>query len=193
MRYNFNSVIIKEKFKYHTDISKDLLQLINKATNKKIINKNQYYNDSLKTDWLIADDFNRDWVKNYKNYFFKQFEDFSNSLGYQGFNLTRIWYQQYEHKQTHGWHIHSGNYTGAYYLKLPKDAPSTEFLYPDNLEKSFTIDVQEGDIIFFPAYFIHRSPESKSKSVKTIISWNINFENILEFYIHNRDKIDVYG
>ena len=26
--------------------------------------------------------------------------------------------------------------TGAYYLELPKDAPRTEFLYPDNLKEA---------------------------------------------------------
>jgi len=192
-RYTFNSIILKDKFKYHNEIKKDLLKLIIKSDDKKWIDKDQYFNDDLlKTDWPLADNANREWVKKHKDKFINQFNVFANALGYQKATLIKIWYQRYGYQQTHGWHTHWGNYTGAYYLELPKNAPTTEFLYCNNLEKSFTINVKEGDLIFFPCHFIHRSPKSKSKKIKTIISWNLNFDHVLEFYIKDRKKIKKY-
>ena len=67
-------------------------------------------------------------------------------LGYKNIQLFKLWYQQYGYKQTHGWHTHARNYTGTYYLQLPDDAPNTEFLYADNLDKGFSIN-QNGDVI----------------------------------------------
>ena len=55
-RYTFNSIILKDRFKYHNEIKKDLLKLIIKSDDKKWIDKDQYFNDDLlKTDWPLAD------------------------------------------------------------------------------------------------------------------------------------------
>jgi uncharacterized RmlC-like cupin family protein len=118
---------------------------------------------------------------------------FSNYLGYQKIHLHKLWFQQYGKKDTHGWHIHGGNYTGTYYLEMPSDAPTTEFLFTDNLNKSFTIKVKEGDMIFFPCQFIHRSNESISNNTKTIISWNIDFIDILPQHIGNKEEILIFN
>lgn len=188
--YIFPCVILKDKFKFHDEIKNDLLSLINKAEDKSWNNKDHYFDDQLsKTDWPLAHDSTREWVKKYKNNFGEQLSYFANILGYKDIHLNKIWYQQYSKDGTHGWHVHGGSYTGTYYLELPKDAPTTEFLYTDNLNKSFTIKVKEGDIIFFPCHFIHRSAKSQSENMKTIISWNIDFNDILQEHVHKTKEI----
>ena len=47
---------------------------------------------------------------------------------------------------------------------------STEFLNYGQF------DVREGDIIFFPTFLVHRSPEIISNQRKTIIATNLGFE-----------------
>jgi hypothetical protein len=163
IQFEINSLILKDRFKFHEMIKNDLLQLINESSDEGFKKKDIYFNDDLsKTDWPLANNWEREWVKRY---------------------------QQYGFKQTHGWHIHARNYTGAYYLELPQDAPYTEFIYPSNLNKGFTIEVKEGDIIFFPCYFMHRSKASLSKKTKTIISWNLDFFDILDKHIGEKESV----
>lgn len=192
--YKFNSLIIKDKMKLHDQIKSDLLDLINNTKDLSFKKKDEYFGDDLlKSDWPLADNWERPWASRYKNIFIEQFKYFANTLGYKDIQLSKLWYQQYGYKQTHGWHIHARNYTGAYYLELPKDAPRTEFLYPDNLEEGFSINVEEGDMLFFPCHFAHRSNKSNSKQIKTIVSWNLNFVDILNEHVNKDNKIKIYG
>lgn len=179
--------------KFHDHIKNDLLSLINKAADSSFQKKDKYFGDDLlKSDWPLADNWDRPWAAKYADIFNGQLKYFANALGYKDIQLSKLWYQQYGHKQTHGWHIHARNYTGAYYLELPDDAPNTEFLYPDNLQDGFSIDVKEGDILFFPCHFMHRSNKSKSHSVKTIISWNLDFLDILDEHVNRDNNIKIY-
>mgnify|MGYP003650239639 FL=1 len=190
IQYKINSLILKDSFKSHGMIKDDLLELINKSNDKSWLKKDSYFNDDLaKTDWPLADDWERDWTKRYRGLFLDKFKEFANTLGYKNIQLSKLWYQQYGLKQTHGWHVHARNYTGVYYLELPKDSPHTEFIYPNNLNKGFTIEVKEGDMVFFPCNFMHRSKPSLSKKTKTIISWNLDFEDILDKHIGEKESI----
>ena len=192
--YKFNSLIIKDKMKYHDHIKHDLLNLINQASDSAFQKKDEDFGDDLlKSDWPSADDLeNRPWAKKYKHVFGNQLKYFANKLGYKNIQLFKLWYQQYGYKQTHGWHTHARNYTGTYYLQLPDDAPNTEFLYADNLDKGFSINVKEGDILFFPCHFIHTSNKSNSHSIKTIISWNLDFLDILDEHVNKDNEIKIY-
>ena len=191
--YKFNSLIIKDKMKFHNQIKFDLLKEINKANDLGFKKKDNYFGDDLlKSDWPLADNWERPWASRYRNIFIEQFKYFANTLGYKDVQLSKLWYQQYGLNQTHGWHTHARNYTGTYYLQLPKNAPRTEFLYPDNLEEGFSINVEEGDMLFFPCHFVHRSNKSKSNSIKTIISWNLDFVDILEEHVNRDNNIKVY-
>ena len=189
-QYKINSLILKDHFKYHTTIKKNLIKLINETKDKKFLKKDNYFNDDIaKTDWPLADNWERAWTKKYKELFIEQFMLFANKLGYKNIQLSKLWYQQYDLYQTHGWHIHARNYTGTYYLQLPQDAPYTEFIYPDKLNKGFTIEVKEGDMIFFPCHFMHRSKPSLSDKKKTIISWNLDFFDIMDMHIGEKESV----
>jgi len=75
-------------------------------------------NDDLsKTDWPLASNFKRPWVKKdgatIKNFLKQQ----AIHLGFTNINLSKIRYQQYKKHQTHGWHQNARNYTRVYYLE----------------------------------------------------------------------------
>ena len=100
-----------------------------------------------------------------------------------GLSLDKIstyWFQQYLQASSFGWHQHNGHWAVVYYVELPEMRESTEFLNYGQF------DLKEGDIIFFPTFLIHRSPEIISNQQKTIIASNIDFKV-------DRKTIEKYG
>lgn len=189
--YKFNSLILKQKFKDHKKFKKKIIKYWEEGTDESFSIKDNYYNDKLlKSDWPEAANWERPWIKLAGPSLHSHLKIFAQHLGYADIKLHKLWYQQYGHQDVHNWHVHDGNYTGTYYLELDKKCPTTEFLYPDNLDKSFTVEVEEGDMVFFPCWLIHRSAKNQSKKTKSIISWNIDFDNIQNKYLHDRIKID---
>lgn len=89
------------------------------------------------------------------------------------------WFQQYTQNTDFGWHSHSGHWAVVYYLELPEMAEATEFLHYD-------IPLKEGQLIFFPAFLVHRSPIIKSNTRKTIIATNVSYQV-------DRELIKKYG
>ena len=85
-----------------------------------------------------------------------------------------LWYQRYSKTDTHSWHDHAYNATFSiiYYLELPRGTPGTEFLDPFT-KRVHRPRVKEGDVLMFPSFVRHRSPENKSDQIKTIISLNL--------------------
>ena len=68
--------------------------------------------------------------------------------------------------------------TGNAYLELPENSPKTELVNCFNQKEIITPDTREGNILIFPSFVIHRAPILKTECRKTIISFNIDFENI---------------
>ena len=95
-------------------------------------------------------------------------------------SLGSPWFQQYEQGSDFGWHQHGGHFALILYVELPEMTESTEFLNYGQF------DVREGDIIFFPTFLVHRSPEIISNQRKTIIATNLGFEV-------DRDLIQIHG
>jgi len=181
------SLILKEKFKYHENFKEQLLKLIHETKDNGLNDHTNNMNDDIsKLDWDLAKNFERPWVKLIINHFFEQLNNFSKIIGCDRILLRELWYQQYNKGDIHNWHIHGSNYTGVYYLEFNKNSPRTEFLFPNDLNKCFTIDVEEGDIITFPSYFIHRSQKNLTDIRKTIISFNIDFDLVQKE--HTLDK-----
>ena len=111
-------------------------------------------------------------------YLQKHFNECAIKLGYQKAITTNIWFQQYSKNGKHGWHIHSENYTGVYYVKFSSKDAKTELIDPFSQNKKMIINAKEGDIIIFPSYVIHRATEQQDNSEKIIISFNFNFDSI---------------
>tara|TARA_R100000687_G_C6300168_1_gene95504 strand:- start:145 stop:459 length:315 start_codon:yes stop_codon:yes gene_type:complete len=92
--------------------------------------------------------------------------------------IYQIWFQQYFKKGTHGWHIHGHNFTGVYYLDFDRTSPKTELVYPYKNKEKISINANEGDIVIFPSFAIHRGCQLLDDKTKTIISFNFSLKEI---------------
>ena len=130
-----------------------------------------------KLDWDIAEDFERPWVKIFLPNFKISIAEMLSSMAYSaGMSLVKIWYQQYLEGNTHEWHIHGNHFTGVYYLEYSKGNGKTEICSPYSM-RTVKLTPKEGDIIIFPAHWIHRAlPNNKKR--KTIISFNFDLEMV---------------
>jgi hypothetical protein len=135
--------------------------------------RDSYYNDSVnKLDWSRARDFSRPWVKLLKPHIEDYLNKLAVALGYQSSIIDELWFQQYVNGDSHGWHTHGSNFTGVYYLELANNSPKTEIIEPSKQNKKIVLDVNEGDIVMFPSYTIHRAPVIINDTRKTIVSFN---------------------
>jgi hypothetical protein len=85
--------------------------------------------------------------------------------------IKNYWFQQYQHLDWHGWHIHDDSlFSLIYYVNLPNGSSKTSFRC---MKKEFEIDIEEGQILVFPSHFEHCSKPNQSKEMKTVISINL--------------------
>jgi hypothetical protein len=184
-----NSICLINKFKKHNFYKKDLLNIF-KLEKNFIDKKDEYYTDNIhKLDWYNSSNFNREWVKLIIKDLQCHFESCLKILNFQKVFINNIWFQQYGKNGTHGWHIHGDSYTGVYYVDFKKNYAKTELINPmDN--KKIIINAKEGDIIIFPSFIIHRSALQKVDKTKTIISFNLSFDNICKEYLNKISKIN---
>ena len=120
----------------------------------------------------LCRDLNRSWVKKLIPNLNISLQEMFSSMGYTGYSLIDMWYHQYSEGDTYGWHYHGLQYAGIYYLEFPKGSAKTEIRSPYSLRDK-KVDTSEGDIIIFPAHWIHRAPPNTSVR-KTIISFNFD-------------------
>jgi hypothetical protein len=177
-----DSICLIDKFKKHSIFKQDLLNFF-KLEKNFIERKDHYYTDNIhKLDWYNSSDFKRDWVqliiKDLQNYF----ENCLNVLNFEKVVIDKLWFQQYEQNGTHGWHVHGSNYTGVYYVDFEKNYAKTELINPLD-RKKIIIDAEEGDIVLFPSFIIHRSAVQEINKTKTIISFNLSFDGVLKEYL----------
>ena len=161
--------IFKQDVEEHQTLKPILLDLINKDGSPE-------YREGYKTDYHSDYEIG-DSPPKYKKLFVdrivsKYNYEISNYLGVLNLkkDIGDIWYQQYLKDSIHGWHVHSENYTGVYYLEYPVNAPPTE-LWDNSLKIP---EVSEGDVVMFPAMTPHRAPMVKNDIRKTIVSFNFN-------------------
>lgn len=178
-KIKLNTTALLKPFKYHNEMKDTLRSLIETSYCESINVKDSNCGDEIsRLDWSKYPDFDREWVKYVKPRLQEHFEICADDLNYRGCRIKGLWYQQYIKNNIHDWHIHGDNYTGVYYLELPDDTPKTELI--DQYNKKITIEADEGDIVIFPSFIIHRAPKMQSDSRKTIISFNLEFDIINE-------------
>ena len=167
-----NSEVIKiTKIDNYQEINKQLLSLINKIPNNPLIEGNDNISH---TDWNLPLNFKREYLE----YFLKIIEQYmikiTNELKSKTCKIEKVWFQQYNKTTTHQWHTHPRcHFTNVYFVELPSKSLGTEIL---DIEK---LDLNEGDLLTFPAYMYHRAPINLEDKRKTIISFNSNFEDYL--------------
>jgi len=78
------------------------------------------------------------------------------------------WFHIYEKDYGFGWHTHGeSNFSGIYYVDLKDNKYKTEFMNTD-------IPIEEGNLLIFPSFLLHRSPVIKNKVKKIIVSFNFS-------------------
>lgn len=161
------------KLPVHTELKDQILQSLSQSKTDTLVMQDSYYSDSVnKLDWSQARDFTRPWVQLLKPHIETYLNKLAVALGYQSAIIEEFWFQQYVTGNAHGWHTHGSNFTGVYYLELDEASPKTEIIEPSRQNKKIVMDVNEGDILMFPSYVIHRAPVIENNIRKTIVSFN---------------------
>lgn len=167
--FNISCPIFKSHFKEHKNIKEKILLSLEKAESSSIT-----YHSSMitKCDWNVGKDVHRE----YMNYLFPalgyHMEKVYSHYGFKRINIHNCWFQQYTKGSGHMWHIHMDcQWTNVYYVEMPEGSPFLEVKDPITKEVK-VIEAKEGDILSFPSFVIHRSPDMKNDVRKTIISFN---------------------
>jgi oxalate decarboxylase/phosphoglucose isomerase-like protein (cupin superfamily) len=91
---------------------------------------------------------------------------------YDQLRPTEMWMQTYSKGDYHGYHGHPhSTFNCVWYVELPEDGPVTTLLLPDGTTQD--IKVKQGDVLIFPAQYVHTSSENMSEHTKTILAFNI--------------------
>ena len=118
-------------------------------------------------------------LREYKNYFVKQIflkfrEEFIDCTKITKLGVHNIWFQWYDPRSFHTWHIHGAcHFTNIYYINLPDETLSTEVKY---CGKKIKLPIKEGKILSFPSFLSHRSPVNQTNDCKIIISFNTSID-----------------
>ena len=172
-------MIIKYSIKNYKEYKNKLLKIIDSMPN---IGAEQDYIKNCgtsvsKSDWLL----NRDVIKPYADLFFEMVKPFIVFVEEQysaKLKINNFWFQQYHKNDYHNWHTHPHtHFSNVFYLELPKGNPGTEFLAYDS-KKNKELDLKEGDILSFPAFMAHKSPEIKTNKRKTVIVFNTTLYHV---------------
>jgi len=164
-------MILITKIKNSKEINKNLLKLISNIKNSHSDKSSKIFN----SDWSLPTNYKRDYLSYFIEIINPYMNEIASKLYSNEWNIHNIWFQQYLKSNYHNWHTHQGaNFANIYFIELPNKFLATE------IYKSKKINVKEGDLLTFPAYFYHRSPINKSNKRKTIISFNSSFGDFSE-------------
>jgi len=167
-----NTLGFIQKIEEHKEFKSFMLNYI-------LSNNFNSYDDVSTTDWLDAKNTNREYVIEMEKILKTYLTNISKKLKTLEIEISNMWFQRYSKHSNHKWHYHTrSNWTGIYYVELPEEKVKTQ-LYDLNKNKIIDdIKLKEGDLFVFPANILHRSPPNISEKNKTIISFNVNFDNV---------------
>jgi hypothetical protein len=183
-KFKIDCPYVISSFSNHKEIKQQLLNLIDTADFESVKFEN-VETDISKTDWQLAQEINREWLQLILNPLVDHMKTVYSHMGYDSLLIKDVWFQQYLNKSEHGWHVHSSNFTNIYYLEMPEGTPKTQIINPFNQTDIIELDVNEGDIVTFPSFIIHRAPKNISNFRKTIISFNADVNHPEESYTKN--------
>jgi hypothetical protein len=163
------------KIKKHKEIKDRILKSIEKFVQKNPI-VDEFSNIS-NTDWNIPLNVRREWFEIFMGSSREDinlaYEKLYSGFEVKDFMIHNVWFQQYESNSHHGWHTHGGcNFSNVYYLELPEGSQGTEFKFND---KTTFADVEEGDLVIFPAHIPHRSI-NLSNNRRTVLVFNSSLQ-----------------
>lgn len=173
MIHELKSFYVTSSFTKHLHYKNYLLELISKTKYESPVNKDCEVNIT-KTDWCHSRNFRRPWVHLIKDDLINDLNKMVVECNYEKIKVEDIWFQQYTNNSEHGWHTHSSNFTGVYYVDMPEGSPKTQIIEPYT-NSVIELDLKEGDLVMFPSFTIHKAPKNLNNKTKTIISFNSNW------------------
>ena len=175
IQYKLNTYGFVNKVEKHNSFKKFIMNYIKKQPTYRLIER---LDDISNTDWKDSYNPNRPYVKKFAKLISPYLSKIGRVLKTKKFTIGNMWYQQYGKGSKHQWHHHvSSNWSAVYYLELPNNL-GTE-LYDITESRTFDIKLNEGDLFLFPANMLHRSPPNMTNKIKTIISFNIDFNEVI--------------
>ena len=174
-------MILKDKsyFKYKIpnfkNLKKDLIKLIYKSKCHNINEKGERISFS---DWKYSKDDSRKYILFIFDKIIKNFcKEFCKINNCKSISILNMWFQIYKTGDFHSMHVHpETNFTNIIYISIPTNKVKTNVY---SLEKDkINLDVEEGEILTFPAFFPHESPVNNCNNNKIIVSFNSNIMEI---------------
>ena len=132
------------------------------------------------TDWEDCTNLDREYVSKLGELLAPYLTNIANKLRALDVQVPQIWFQRYLDNADHVWHYHpKSSWTAVYYIELPDEKVTTQ-LYDFTTEKIIdNIKLKEGELFVFSSNILHRSPPNLSGKPKTIISFNLDFDNVV--------------
>ena len=95
------------------------------------------------------------------------------TYGVDSLSFQDAWFQVYEPGDYHNVHTHPNtNIANVLFVELPNKNLVTNITGEN--EKKISLDIEEGDILSFPAFLKHTSPPNNSNKRKIVIAFNIS-------------------
>lgn len=163
----------KTVVKNHKEIKDTILNEINKIGIHSVYNcEERLYN----TDFYIDVNTKRVFKQNLSNIILPIIQSHNTALSkkidVKDIELDNYWYQQYKKNDFHKWHLHRFCvYSNVYYVNLDQSSSRTTFKH---LGIEFSIEMEEGEILTFPSFYLHCSHPNQSDNIKTVIAFNTN-------------------
>tara|TARA_Y100000114_G_scaffold156463_1_gene183723 strand:+ start:141 stop:656 length:516 start_codon:yes stop_codon:yes gene_type:complete len=160
-----------DKFEKHKS---NLIDLINKIPETSFTSENEKISH---TDYNIPRTMRREYVDYFFNNIYEKYcENLKVKSNIDYVSFGSIWFQIYNKGDWHGKHTHPGaHFTNVLYINLPNKNLKTILKKPSG--ELIDFDVNEGDLITFPAYYEHQSPINKYDEKKIVISFNIDIHS----------------
>ena len=130
-----------------------------------------------------------------QKYIFDTFEKFGWETKKNNIRITQMWAIINKKNDFNVIHTHPNSYlSAAYYVKAPKDCGQFTIENPHSISrhsypalerktefnlKVERIEIEEGDLLLFPAYIPHGVQENKSNEDRIVISFNINVNHFV--------------
>jgi hypothetical protein len=170
IKSNYDLPFLKFKVNNHIEIKQNILDAIKKIGIHSLIEEPEEH--IFNSDWHINSNYRRHYIEFINPILINVIQEIKHKFNYkQDIGIQGVWFQQYNYLDYHDWHHHGlCMFSCVYYVELNKKNSKTTFKLFDN---EFEVDVQEGDILIFPSFLLHKSNKNLSDLTKTVISFNI--------------------
>ena len=179
-KLKINTCAFVVKISEHDTFKKYMLDYIKDQPTTRLIENND---DITNTDWKNSKDNDREYVKKFCKILKPYLLNLAKELQCSTYQIGNMWYQQYAIQSRHQWHYHNYcNWSAVYFLELPNnDCVTQMYDIPEN-QIVFDKEIVEGDLYLFPSNILHRSPPNNANKTKSIISFNVDFDDVIPLY-----------